>query len=182
MRMKIEELDGLEKESQKIPIIGKEKGAWLLSKVQEKKPERVLELGTANGYSGVILGSEGAELITIEKDSHIAEEATANFKKFGTDAFVIIGDGVAIVSDLVKKQQKFDMIFIDFALRQYIDVLENCIALLNSNGVLIADNINLEIGKRNCRDFKEKVMNDTRLKTEIIEIGDGMSYSIYLGA
>ena len=67
----------MEQDSQKrgIPILGSEKGEWLLSIIKNHQPEKILELGTANGYSGIILGSEGAELITLELNPKIAEEA-----------------------------------------------------------------------------------------------------------
>ena len=77
----ISKLQVLERESiaRGIPIIGSKKGSWLLQKVRETKPARILELGTANGYSGCILGSEGAELTTIEVNALIADEARNNF-------------------------------------------------------------------------------------------------------
>jgi len=108
--MIIEKLRQLEQESQSrgIPIVGAAKGAWLFSKVQELKPRRVLELGTANGYSGCILGSEGAELTTLEIDDKIATEAKENFAKFNINATIIVGDGVSTVKDI---NGEFDLIF-----------------------------------------------------------------------
>jgi len=171
--MKIEDLKELEQSSiqRTIPIVGAEKGAWILQKVQELKPEKVLELGTANGYSGIILGSEGAELTTLELDPVIAQEAQENFLKYKIRAKIIIGDAVEIIKKL---DDKFDIIFIDFAKSKYIKVLDDCLRLLNENGVIIADNITME----GCQDFKEAVLNHDKLKTEIIDIKDGLSCSI----
>lgn len=159
--MSIGKLKNLEKESikRKIPIIGSRKGEWLLSIIKKEKPKEILELGTANGYSGIILGSEGARLLTIELAEKSAEEAKENFKKFKINAKVIVGDAVEVVRRL---NRKFDLIFIDFAKKNYIDVLEDCIRLTNKT--IIADNINVEA----CKDFKEAILNDKRLKTEII--------------
>jgi predicted O-methyltransferase YrrM len=170
--MIIEKLKSLEEKSRErgIPIIGSEKGKWLLDKVKELQPQNILELGTANGYSGIILGSEGGKLVTIEIDAKIAEEAMQNFSEFEINGQIIIGDGVKIVGEL---QGSFDLIFIDFAKKKYIDILEDCLRLLKENGVLIADNISME----KCQNFKEAVLHDSRLKTEIIEIGDGLSIS-----
>ena len=164
-----------------IPIISKEKAKLLLKKIQQLKPKRILELGTAIGYSGIILGSEGAELTTIELNPRAAEEAVINFAKFNINAQIIIGDGVEIVKDLVKNKQSYDLIFIDFYLQGYHFVLEDCIKLLKDNGVIIADNVNLEVQRKdkiiNCQDFKKAILNHPQLKTEIIEIGDGISIS-----
>tara|TARA_B100000315_G_C14347864_1_gene482614 strand:- start:24 stop:572 length:549 start_codon:yes stop_codon:yes gene_type:complete len=167
----IEKLKYLELQStgRGIPIIGPEKGQWLLKKVKELKPKRVLELGTANGYSGCILGSEGAVLTTIEMDDKIAIEAMQNFSQFDTNAEVFLGDGVEIIKEL---KGKFDFIFIDFSKKNYIKVLEDCKRLCS--GVIIADNISFD----GCSDFKEAVLSDPRLDTEIIDIKDGLSYSI----
>jgi predicted O-methyltransferase YrrM len=169
--MILEKLRFLEKESieKRIPIIGSLKGKWLLDKVKELKPKNVLELGTANGYSGIILGSEGAEIVTIEIDSKIAEEAKENFSKFGINAEIIIGDAKKLL-EKVSSKEKFDLIYIDFFKKGYLQVLEDCIGL---GKVIIADNISFE----GCKDFKEKILKDERLKTEIVDIEDGLSYS-----
>ena len=97
-------LKQLEQESiaRGIPILGSKKGAWLLQKIQQVKPQQILELGTANGYSGCILGSAGAELTTIEVNAIIAEEARQNFKKYGIKAQVLMGDAVEITKRLAE--------------------------------------------------------------------------------
>ena len=170
--MILDKLKDLEKTSieRGIPIIGREKGAWLLKKVQQLKPKRILELGTANGYSGIILGSESAELTTVEINEKIAEEAVNNFSEFNINAKIIVGDGVEIVKEL---DGEFDLIFIDFAKKKYIEILEKCIKLVKNGGLIIADNISME----GCQDFKEAVLNHQKLKTEIIDIKDGLSCS-----
>lgn len=169
-------LKELEKESvlRGIPIIGSEKGTWLYNKIKETKPLKILEIGTANGYSGILLGYEGAELVTIELDKNIAREAEKNFKKFGINAKIIIGDAVEEVKKISKNKREFyDLIFIDFYKRGYIKILEECIKLVKKNGYIIADNITFE----GCQDYKEAVLKDIRLETEIIEIRDGLSWS-----
>jgi predicted O-methyltransferase YrrM len=173
--MEIENLQQLEKDSiaRGIPIIGASKGKWLLEKIQKVKPAKVLELGTANGYSGCILGSEGAEVITIELNQKITTEAVQNFKEHNINAFVIIGDGVEIVKEMVSDKKQFDMIFIDFYKKGYMKVLEDCISLVKIGGWIIADNITFD----ECQDFKEAVLRDSRLQTDIIDIKDGLSYS-----
>lgn len=171
--MEIEKLSELEQKSlgRRIPIIGSKKGAWLLEKIKELQPEKILELGTANGYSGIILGSEKANLTTIEIDPEIAEEAKQNFEKFNVKSKIIIGD---VVDKIKTLDCCFDLIFIDFAKRKYLEVLDDCLRLLKEGGHLIADNITME----GCQDFREAVMNHPRLKTEIIDIKDGLSFSV----
>ena len=169
-------LQPLEQESlaRGIPIIGSKKGAWLLQKVQETKPTRILELGTANGYSGCILGSEGAELTTIEVNAIIAEEARQNFQNYGIKAQVLVGDAVVIVKRLAaEKEEHYDIIFIDFAKKKYIEVLEPAIKLVKKGGFIIADNITMD----GCQDYQEAVLNHSQLKTELIPIKDGLSSS-----
>jgi len=171
--MDISDLKDLEKESLErgIPIIGSKKGKWLLDKIKELKPKIVLELGTANGYSGIILGSEKAEVITIEEDKKIAEEAKKNFDKFKIKAKVIIGNANSLIKEI---NGKFDLIYMDHNKKGYMEVLESCLKRLNKKGVIIADNISFE----GCKDFKKAVMiNHPRLKTKIIDIEDGLSFS-----
>jgi len=172
----INKLVELEKESVKrgIPIVGSEKGKWLADFIDKHKLQQILELGTANGYSGIILGHQGAELTTIEINDGIAEEAMKNYSEYNIDAKIIIGDGVEIVRDLTEtKKDIFELIFIDFAKKKYIEVLENCIDMLKKDGYIIADNITMS----GCQDFKEAVLNDERLETEMIDIKDGLSVS-----
>lgn len=170
----IKKLAKLEKESLErgIPIIGKEKGAWLLEKIKEYKPKRILELGTANGYSGCILGSEEGELTTIEIDPFIVEEARKNFEKFRINANIIVGDGIQEVKRF-SGDRKFDLIFIDFAKSKYAEVLDDCIRLLRRGGIIIADDVNYE----KCKEYKEKILNYPYLETEIVDIGNGLSFS-----
>ena len=167
-------MDDLEEESKRrgIPIIGKEKGEWLLQKVKEHQPKTILELGTANGYSGIILGSEGGELITIDINIKIVEEAIINYSKFSINGKIITGDGVEVVKSL--STDYFDFIFIDFYKKGYLKILDDCFRLLKKNGVMIADNISAE----GCQDFKEAILNNSKLKTKIIKIKDGLSYSV----
>ena len=174
--MILQKLQPLEQESiaRGIPIVGSKKGAWLLQKVQELKPQRILELGTANGYSGCILGSQGAKLTTIEVNAIIAEEARQNFKKYGIKAQVLVGDAVEIAKRLANgKQEEYDIIFIDFAKNKYIDVLEPSLILIKKGGLIIADNITMY----GCKDYREAVLNHPQLKTELIPIRDGLSCS-----
>tara|TARA_Y100000310_G_scaffold345242_1_gene463050 strand:- start:2533 stop:3054 length:522 start_codon:yes stop_codon:yes gene_type:complete len=158
----IQELILLEQESlsRGIPIIKASKGEWLLNKTREINAKKVLELGTANGYSGIILANNGAKLTTIEQSIPSAREAAINFSKHNIKANIIIGDGV---EEIKKLKKEFDLIFIDFAARDYIKVLEDAISLVRINGYIIADNISFE----KCKDYKESILNHPKLETQI---------------
>lgn len=173
----LQQLKKLEQDSisRGIPIVGSLKGKWLLEQVQQAQPKKILELGTANGYSGCILGSEGAELTSIDINAKIAEEAMIHFGEFGIPAQIILGDGVEIVREMAeRKKEIFDMVFIDFYKEGYLKVLEPCLTLVKKGGLIIADNITFE----GCQDFKAAVLRHPQLKTAIIDIGDGLSWSV----
>jgi len=167
--MIISKLKEIEKQSilRKIPIIGSKKGAWLYEQVIKIKPKKILELGTANGYSGIILGSMGGELTTIEINKKMAKEAEINFKKFKINSKIIVGDGE---KEIKKINDHFDIIFIDFAKKKYLKILNECIKL---GEYIISDNINFE----GCKDFKSEILKNRKLKTKLIKIGDGLSFS-----
>ncbi|MBI5798139.1 class I SAM-dependent methyltransferase [Candidatus Woesearchaeota archaeon] len=176
--MKLDDLKGLEKESldRGVPIIGSKKGKWLYDKVFEVQPVKVLELGTANGYSGSILGSTGAELFTIEHDKIIAQEAQKNFEKYKIKAHIAVGEALEVLRKLVeegKHQKSFDIVFIDFAKKEYLPALEYCISLCKVGGYIIADNITFS----GCQDYRQRVQAHPQLKTDIILIQDGLACS-----
>lgn len=172
---KLQQLEG-ESLNRGIPIIGRRKGAWLYKKVIEISPKRVLELGTGNGYSGVILGCGGAKLTTIEINRKLAEEAKRNFDQFRIDANVILGDAVWEVRKMANNKENadtFDLVFIDFEKNKYLAVLEDCIKLIKKNSYIIADNIEFP----GCKNYKEMILRHPKLKTEIIPIRDGLGLS-----
>ena len=177
--MKFEDLGLLEQESiaRGIPIVGAKKGKWLYDHIQIIQAQKILELGSANGYSGCILGSTGAELVTIELDPIIAREAVKNLAFYHIKARVLAGDAVAEVEKLARDQKNhhtFDFIFIDFAKKKYLSVLENCISLLTVGGYIVADNI-LFAG---CANYKKRVQEHSQLQTELILFGlDGFAVS-----
>ena len=99
-----------------------------------------------------------------------------NFEKFKINAHIMVGDGVKFVRSLADhptNKESFDLIFIDFEKKKYISVLEDCITLVKINGLIVADNVTMD----KCKDYLEKVLNDSRLKTELIKIKDGLTVS-----
>lgn len=127
-----------------IPIIGPVVGELLYLLVSIAEPKRILELGTASGYSGIYLArgcaSYGGRLVTIEKDRILAEQARSNFQAAGIleHVEIVIGDAF---TEMTKRKDVFDLIFLDIDKADYIRVLQQCQRLLRRKGLLFADNV-----------------------------------------
>jgi len=135
----------LEKEAEReeIPIVGPIVGELLHILARATQAERILELGTATGYSTIFLAralSSSVRLVTIENDPGMAARAAANFRKAGLDQQIdiIVGDAKA---KLIEMEDIFDFIFLDIDKEYYAAVLKNCRRLLRPGGLLVADNV-----------------------------------------
>lgn len=134
-----------------------------------KKPKRVLELGTSIGYSTTVIAQSlikyGGRITTVEFDKNVVLEAKINFEKYGVSNLInIINDDATKV--LPNLNEKFDMIFLDLYNGVYLSVLENCIDLLDDNGLLIADDTLFPV-VRNKNIFKESNKNLHKFNVEI---------------
>jgi caffeoyl-CoA O-methyltransferase len=172
-----------------IPIIDTHEGQLLMLLVRLQGGKRLLELGTATGYSGICMlrGASGATLTTFEMDHERAERARENFKEAGFgDAATVIEENA--VQGLEKIDDKFDVCFIDLLnsfrseeiTRQVFDM---CMERLEPGGLLMADNA-LRQGEilkpktqqdKNVVTYNELVANDARLESVVIPIRDGLS-------
>ncbi len=186
-----EVLSRMEEEAHRegIPIVDVHEGALLSLLVRISGGKRVLELGTATGYSGICLlrGTDGGTLTTFEMDSARAKRARANFSDagLGDRALVLEEDAV---KGLEKLDARFDVCFIDllnsFASEDVVrTVFGLCMERLDAGGLLMADNA-LRQGEvlqpknqqaRNVRRYNEMVANDRRLEGVVIPIRDGLS-------
>ena len=192
-----EELLSLREQAEEddVPIIRRECEFfmnWLFGTI---RPRRVLEIGTAIGYSSLYIWKvacrESCLITTIEMDEKRADQAEANFKKYGaTEAISLLrGDATLLLADL---KDQYDLIFLDAAKGQYITMLPDIKRLLTEGGVLLCDNILVEndtlrsryalerrdrtIHKR-MRQFLDEICRDKDLITDILPIGDGISVS-----
>lgn len=174
-----------------VPIIQKEVGKLLELMINIKKPKKILELGTAIGYSAILmnLASNGkSKITTIERDSLMIEHAQKNFKKYGMEdkIDVIQGDCVDV---LEKLDEKFDFIFIDAGKGHYNHFLPHCLRLLGDQGIILADNVlfrgmvaskdlvlrrKITIVKR-MKSYLDLVSKDETLITSVIPMGDGVA-------
>ena len=136
----------LEKEAveKDIPIVGPLVGKMLWMHAKLMKAERVLELGTATGYSAIwiarALKERGGKLTTIEWDKDTAEKAKANISRAGLSDFIEVKNGDAV--DLISKFEpdSFDMIFQDVDKEMYMKLLDPCVRILRPGGLLFFDN------------------------------------------
>ena len=184
---KLKEIEDFAHEN-KVPIVQKETGIFLEFMTSMKKPLRILELGTAIGYSSILMYESAGtqpEIVTIERDDKMIEYAQANFKKFNLDHKITIKQGDCL-EILEKLKEPFDMIFMDAGKGHYNHFLPHCLRLLNDDGIIIADNVlfrgmvasdelvkrrKITIVKR-MRTYLEMVTKDESLITSVIPMGD----------
>ena len=171
-----------------VPIVQKETAKFLEFMVSMKKPLRILELGTAIGFSSILMydaaGTE-PEIITIERDSKMIELAKVNLSKFKLEEKIKIEEGDCL-EILEKLQEPFDLIFMDAGKGHYNHFLPHCLRLLGKDGIIIADNVlfrgmvatetlvirrKITIVKR-MRTYLDLVSNDNNLITSVIPMGD----------
>ncbi|MBQ7227547.1 MAG: O-methyltransferase [Clostridia bacterium] len=174
------------------PIVS-DTGAQLLKALTlALRPNRILEIGTAIGYSGLImLLNSQAHLYTVDFDEVALEKARRNFKKYGVSDRVRILSGDA--SDVIPMiEGEFDMIFLDGPKGRYYEFLPYLINLLPKGGLLLCDNVlysermsggrEVPKSKKTIADrlaiFMRDVTSSPKLVTSILPVGDGMSLSI----
>ncbi|MGD9901005.1 MAG: O-methyltransferase [Spirochaetales bacterium] len=176
-----------------VPIVRPKTANLLFNYVKEHSPKRVLEIGTAIGYSGALMlkSSTNSTLDTIEKDASVLDVATKNFEELNlTDRVkTILGDAKEVLNTL---SGEYDFIFLDGPKAQYIHYLPRLLELLKVGGTLFADNVLfrgmvLSDGKiphknrtivKNLQQFLNEIGSNKSLKTQIIDLEDGISISI----
>lgn len=175
-----------------IPIIMDDTLETLESILKDYKLNKILEIGTAVGYSAICFSEfleEGGVIDTIERDEERVLEARNNIKKAEVEDKINIhyGDAVEILPTFTGK---YDMIFIDAAKGKYPLFLEQALRLINNTGIIIADNIlykgyvmsdynkhKQRTAVRNLREYIKEVQENPLLDTEILEVGDGLAIS-----
>ena len=188
-------LDELEKFAEKnhIPIVQPEVARLITVLGRIQKPERILEVGTAIGYSAILLSEivkPGGRIDTIDRYELMLNYAKENIKRAGKEHIINVISGEAL--DVLRcLDKKYDMIFLDAAKGQYMEFLPECLRMLNTGGLIISDNILYKgmvanddlvvrrkktIGKR-MRTYLDYICNNEQLDTCIIPIGDGVAVS-----
>lgn len=177
----------------RVPILDSASAVFLEQMIMISKPKRVLEIGTAIGYSSIRaarLLDEKALLVTLEKSAPNYKLALQNFKDAGVENKIelIFGDALEIMPGIKKK---FDFIFLDADKEDYRNLLDLSLKLLNKGGVMFVDNLmwsgfaakkivpkKYKNSSRNIKEFNKYFMNNESLTTSLIPIGDGIGIGI----
>lgn len=173
-----------------IPIIMDDTLEVIDTYLKKMKSKRILEIGTAVGYSAICFSKYLAEdgiIDTIERDEERIADAKRNIKEMDLNNKINIyeGDAVEILPNL---NNKYDMVFIDAAKGKYTFFLEQSLRMLNKKGIIFADNIlykgyvlsdynkhKQRTAVRNLREYIKQTTENTDLKTQILEVGDGLA-------
>ena len=178
-----------------VPIIRKESRNLLRVLLKIKKPGRVLEVGTAIGFSAILMGEclpDDSHITTIEKYEKRIPVARENFKRAGMEEKITLIEGDA--SEVLKELSgSFDFIFMDAAKGQYIHFFPEVMRLLRSGGILVSDNVlqdgdvvesRYAVVRRNrtihsrMREYLWTLKHMDGLETIVLPIGDGMTISV----
>jgi len=181
----LEEIEQYAKDNY-VPIARKQTVEYLIKLIKENKYQSFLEIGTAIGYTSLILSKtfENLKILTIEHNEKRAKIAKENFKKFNVEKNInfVIGDAVSYQVD-----KEYDLIFIDAAKKKNALFLDKFSNNLSKNGTIIVDNMNLDdfnhmakekkqtYYEKLNKEFKNYVASSTRYQSTIYEnIGDGI--------
>ena len=190
-------LDTIEKEALDtfVPIVSIEMKSFLKLILAIKKPMRILEVGTAVGFSAVLMaeyGPKDCEIVTIENYDKRIPIAKANFERAGKEKQITLleGDAAEVMPTI---DEPFDLIFMDAAKGQYINFMPEVMRLLKEDGLLISDNVlqdgdiieshfvverrNRTIYKR-MREYLYELTHNDELVTSVLPIGDGITVSV----
>ena len=190
-------LDSIEQEAERerVPIIRRETAALLRTLVAALRPARILEIGTAVGYSSLLMCRvmpENCRITTIEKYEKRIPIAKRNFERAGKEPCITLleGDAEEILGTL---SGPYDFIFMDAAKGQYMHWLPQILRLLPSGGVLLSDNVlqdgdivesRYAVERRNrtihtrMRDYLYELTHMKEFETSVIPIGDGVALSV----
>ena len=175
-----------------IPIVMDDTLEIIKEILLKEKPNRILELGTATGYSSICFSNilnNDVHIDTIELNEERVKEAKKNIKELGLNNInVISGDAVDILPTL---NEKYDIFFIDAAKGKYPIFLKEAIRLSKKGSIILADNIlykgyvmsnynkhKQRTAVRNLREYIKESTESINLETKILEVGDGLAVSI----
>lgn len=178
-----------------VPIIRREMQSFLKVLLMMKKPKHILEVGTAVGFSALLMSTaveEDCRITTIENYEKRIPIARGNFRRAGREEQITLieGDAAEVMKTL---DGPYDFIFMDAAKGQYIHYLPDAMRLLSEGGVLVSDNVmqdgdviqsRFAVERRNrtiharMRDYLYELKHNAKLTTSIIPLGDGVAVSV----
>ncbi len=177
-------------EANNIPIIHREVGEFIKTILRMQKPKKILEIGSAIGFSSIFFASctEDSQITTIEIDDDMAKIARSNIKKYGFEDRIDLIEGNAL-EVIPKLEEKYDFVFIDAAKGQYINFFSLVEGKLQPGAVIISDNIlfrgmvgdddlvkrrKITIVKR-LREYLDDLLKNDSYTSSILQIGDGIA-------
>lgn len=178
-----------------VPIIRKETKSLLKVLLSLKRPMKILEVGTAVGYSALVMNAyapKGCHITTIENYEKRIPIARENFRRAGRENEITLveGDALEVMKQLA---DSYDFIFMDAAKGQYIHYLPEALRLLESGGLLVSDNVlqdgdviesRFAVERRNrtihsrMREYLFELKHNQELTTSIVPLGDGVALSV----
>ncbi|GAB3050532.1 O-methyltransferase [Virgibacillus ainsalahensis] len=179
-----------------IPIMDPVSINFMMQLIRLLKPNRILEIGTAIGYSALrmVEANPSTSIVTIEKNEERYVHALENIKEQKKEEriTVIHGDALEELSEMTKYNQRFDLVFIDAAKGQYKHFFELANPLLVNDGIIISDNVLFRghvVNPENAharhkkmvekiRNYNDWLANHPEFLTSIVPIGDGIAISL----
>lgn len=180
-----------------VPVIRPQMQSFLKLLLAMKQPKQVLEVGTAIGFSALLMseyGPKDCKITTIEKYEKRIPIARENFKKAGKEEAITLLEGDA--TDILKELTgSYDLIFMDAAKGQYIHFLPDILKLLPVGGILVSDNVlqdgdvmesRFAVTRRDrtihsrMREYLYELKHNEQLCTDILPVGDGVTVSVKL--
>ncbi|MDD7403483.1 MAG: O-methyltransferase [Butyribacter sp.] len=182
-----------------VPVIRRSMQSLLCFVLKLRKPKAILEIGTAVGFSGMLMSEYAAkncQIDTIENYPVRQKEAQENFEKYHKTEQIHLykADAQDVLKQFVEEGRKYDFIFMDAAKGQYMNFLPAILALLSENGMLVTDNVlqdgdiiqsRYAITKRNrtihsrMREYLYTLTHSDELDTLILPVGDGVTLSTF---
>lgn len=180
-------------EKERVPIIRRETESLLRTLVRTRAPEHILEIGTAIGYSALVMADcTSGDILTVENYEKRIAIARSNIERSGLSDRIRImeGDAGELLAGL---SGSFGFIFLDAAKGQYINWLPDIVRLMDSGAILFADNVLQDLTvlesrftverrerttHKRMREFLYAIKHDERLESSVIPIGDGVSISV----
>lgn len=193
-----EKLVALQKTAQgdNIPIIKPDVINFIKTMLDLKKPENILEVGTAYAFSAILMCEKvpTCNVTTIERDGWMAKHARENIADFNLEDRIKLleGDGVEMLKSLDENEKKYDFIFIDASKSHYNEFMKECKRLIAPHGLIVCDNVlykglvakkRLEVIRRDrtihkrMNEFVNDAFADTDYETCLIPVGDGILLS-----
>lgn len=202
-----DELGKLRTDAEKhhVPIIVRETEAFFLNLARMKRPRRILEIGTAVGYSAICFAAvlPETEIVSLEHSEKMYRAALANIERCGLSGRIRIkhGDAVEILKEMRNSMadadsEGFDLVFIDAAKSYYKKFWDSCIPLCRKDAVILSDNVLLKArtasdeyiterrqktSVKRMREFIRYISNLDYAETAVLPLGDGVAVSVLKG-